>query len=268
MALPVLRALLQPGHRHRLRRAQAARRRLDGVPPGGLLLREHGVLGQVGRRSATTPPYWFAKLLAVLEGVQDGAVLGGRVEIDEMMYPLPLAEQPRMPDGSKMPGGFSRSRHCIGIGCDGRGASVFANEGLGKTSGARTVAAFGGRIAPGSTLVHDMENGHNRLVRELGLRSERHNSKLIKRLPDSENPLAAVNRLCCLLRLFLDSHSGFDRAMLDGYLDLFWVMMNPPADKMEKAAFVLDRAMRNPKELRYRDFYEKKPSSGDGAAAL
>lgn len=151
---------------------------------------------------------------------------------------------------------------------DGHGASVFANEGLGKTSGARTVAAFGGCVASGSTLVHDTENGHNRLVRELGLRSERSNSKLIKRLPDSENPLAAVNRLCCLLRLFLDSHSGFDRAMLDGYLDLFWAMVNPPADKMEKAAFVLDRAMRNPKELRYRDVYEKKPSSGDGAAAL
>ena len=132
---------------------------------------------------------------------------------------------------------------------------MFANEGLGKTSGARTVAAFGGCVAPGSTLVHDTENGHNRLVRELGLRSERSNSKLIK-------------RLCCLLRLFLDSHSGFDRAMLDGYLDLFWAMVNPPADKMEKAAFVLDRAMRNPKELRYRDVYEKKPSSGDGAAAL
>lgn len=96
-----------------------------------------------GRRSATTPPYWLAKLLAVLEGVQEGAVLAGRVEIDEMMYPLPLADQPRMPDGSKVPGGFSKGKHCIGIGCDGSGAAVFADEGLGKTSGARTLAAFG-----------------------------------------------------------------------------------------------------------------------------
>lgn len=180
-----------------------------------------------------------------------------------MMYPLPLADQPRMPDGSKVPGGFSKGKHCIGIGCDGSGAAVFADEGLGKTSGARTLAAFGGHVARGSTLVHDMENGHNRLVRELGLRSERHNSKLIKRLPDPENPLAAVNRLCYLLRLFLDSHTGFDRTRLGGYLDLFWVMMNPPRDKMEKAAFVLDRAMRNPKTLRYRDFYARSPSSDD-----
>ncbi|MFR3481774.1 MAG: hypothetical protein ACLTS2_12710 [Eggerthella lenta] len=106
---------------------------------------------------------------------------------------------------------------------------MFADGGLGKTSGARTLAAFGGHVARGSTLVHDMENGHNRLVRELGLRSERHNSKLIKRLPDPENPLAAVNRLCYLLRLFLDSHTGFDRTRLGGYLDSS-AMMNPPGE--------------------------------------
>ena len=41
------------------------------------------------------------------------------------------------------------------------------------------------------------------------------------------------------------------------------LMMNPPRDKMEKAAFVLDRAMRNPKTLRYRDFYARSPSSDD-----
>lgn len=181
-----------------------------------------------------------------------------------MMYPLPLADQPRMPDGSKVPGGFSKGKHCIGIGCDGSGASVFADEGLGKTSGARTLAAFGGHVARGSTLVHD----HGERPQPPGPRAgpaqrARHNSKLIKRLPDPENPLAAVNRLCYLLRLFLDSHTGFDRTRLGGYLDLFWVMMNPPRDKMEKAAFVLDRAMRNPKTLRYRDFYARSPSSDD-----
>ena len=31
---------------------------------------------------------------------------------------------------------------------------------------------------------------------------------------------------------------------------------------MEKAAFVLDRAMTNPKTLRYRDFYKKKTRWG------
>jgi len=48
---------------------------------------------------------------------------------------------------------------------------------------------------------------------------------------------------------------------LEGYLNLFSVMMNPPENKMEKVAFVLNRAMDNPKTLRYRDFYHVNTSS-------
>jgi len=219
----------------------------------------HGIT-RSNRRSETTVPYWMAKLFAVLEGIQESVMLSGTVQIDEKLYPLAAKDQPLMPDGSKMPGGYSKSKICIGIGCDGHGGSLFVREGLGKTSGAKTMAAFGSHIAPGSTLIHDMENGHNRLVRELGLVSETYNSKEICRLPDRENPLHGVNRLCFLLELFLNSHSGFDRNNLEGYLDLFWVMMNPPGTKMEKAALVLDRAMRNPKSLAYREFYKKKTS--------
>jgi transposase-like protein len=215
---------------------------------------------RANRRSSATVPYWMAKLFAVLEGVQGDTVLAGTVQIDETLYPLVARDQPLMPDGSRMPGGFSKSKICIGVGCDKYGRSVFKREGLGKTSGAKTMAAFGGCIAPGSTLVHDMENGHNRLVRKLGLASVPYNSKEICKLPDKDNPLGDVNRLCYLLKLFLNSHSGFDRGDLDGYLNLFWVMMNPPANKMEKAAFVLDLAMRNPKSLPYREFYAQKGS--------
>jgi transposase-like protein len=215
---------------------------------------------RANRRSTTTVPYWVAKLFAVLENIQDGVMLSGTVQIDEKLYPLAAKNQPLMPDGSKMPGGFSRSKICIGVGCDRRGSSLFVREGLGKTSGAKTMAAFGSRIAPGSKLIHDMENGHNMLVRELDLVSEVYNSKAICKLPDEENPLREVNRLCFLLELFLNSHSGFDRDDLDGWLDLFWVIMNPPTNKMKKVAFVLDRAMHNSKTLSYREFYKKKPS--------
>jgi len=213
---------------------------------------------RANRRSVTTVPYWMAKLFAVLEGVQDGTVLSGTVQIDETLYPLAAKDQPTMPDGSKMRGGFSKSKICIGVGCDDNGRSVFRKEGLGKTSGTKTIAAFGNHIAPGSRLIHDMENGHNKLVEELSLVSETYNSKEICKLPDSKNPLRDVNRLCFLLKLFLNSHSGFDRDDLEGYLNLFWVAMNPPSTKMEKAAFVLDRAMYNPKSLTYREFYRKR----------
>ena len=46
-----------------------------------------------------------------------------------------------------------------------------------------------------------------------------------------------------------------------GCLDLFHVMMSPPDERVGKAACVLDRAMRFPHALRYREYYRKKTSS-------
>jgi hypothetical protein len=109
------------------------------------------------------------------------------------------------------------------------------------------MGAYGSHTAPKSRLVHDMEKAHRKLVQGLGLSEEVYNSKLLSRLDDASNPLSDVNRLCYLLKRFLNSHSGFDRASLDGYLNLFSVMMNPPVNKMEKVVLVLNRAMANQK---------------------
>ena len=209
------------------------------------------------RRSDTTVPYWMAKLFAVLEGVQDGTVLKGRVWIDETYYPVPRAEEVAV-DGVRLRG-LSRNKICIAVGCDDYDRSYFRRAGYGRPSAAEVMEAYGAHIDRKAELVHDMEVGHRRLVRELGLKEELHNSKLTVRLPDKDNPMREVNRLCGLLKGFLNSHSGFDRDDLDGYLDLFSVMMNPPAHKMEKAALVLDRAMVTPKTLRFRDFYNLNP---------
>lgn len=57
---------------------------------------------------------------------------------------------------------------------------------------------------------------------------------------------------------------GANRNGVQVYRCLFSVAMNPPSDKLEKAAFVLDRAMRCPKTLRLRDFYNVKTRS-DGS---
>lgn len=212
------------------------------------------------RRSDTTLPYWMAKLFAVLDGIQDGVVLSGRVWIDETYVSEVAGKLWRRPDG-KLPRGLSRNKLCIGVGVDDGGRSVYILEGKGKVTTAKTWNAFGGRIAPGSALVHDMEAAHNKLARELRLRSEAHNGALLMGAPDELNPLDPVNRACFLLKTFLRTHSGFDRSDLKGYLDLFHVIANAPEDKMEKAAMVLDRAMRCPKTLRFRGFYNVNASS-------
>lgn len=109
--------------------------------------------------------------------------------------------------------------------------------------------------------MHDLENAHKMLVRKLRLVSESYNSKEMCKLPDEESPLGKVNRLCFLLKEFLDGYNDFDRGDMDSWLDLFFVIMNPPESKMEKVAMILDRAMSNPKTLRYMDYYRQSPSS-------
>jgi transposase-like protein len=211
------------------------------------------VITREDRRSETTIPYWIAKVFAVLEGIQDKMVLTGRVQIDETFYPVPIAEEVSV-DGKRLRG-LSRNKICIAVGCDDSGRSFYARAGFGKPSTKRAMEAYGLHIKNGSLLIHDMEKAHRKLVQELELKEEVHNSKLISRLDDSENPLREVNRLCFLLKRFLDSHSGFNRENLDGWLNLFSVIMNQPSEKMEKAAMVLNRAMDNFKTLRFRDFY-------------
>lgn len=110
-------------------------------------------------------------------------------------------------------------------------------------------------------MVHDMEQCHSVLVERLSLESEVYDARLLKGVPDELNPLDPVNRVCFLMECFLRSHSGFNRDNLQGYLGLLSVALSLPADKLEKVALVLDRAMRCPKTLRFRDFYNVSPSS-------
>jgi hypothetical protein len=213
------------------------------------------------RRSDTTLPYWMAKLFAVLEGIQDDTMLSGKVWVDETYWPVAGKDAVRNANG-KLPRGLSKNQICIGVGVDDSGRSIFFREGLGKTSGAKTMQAFGDRIVPRSTLIHDLEPAHNKIVSKLELADERHDAGLLKGVADALNPLQPVNRVCFLLKSFLRSHPGFDRSDLQGYLDLFHVMMNKPEDKMEKAALVLDRAMRYPKTIRFREHYNVNSRSG------
>ena len=112
------------------------------------------------RRSDATLPYWIGKLFAVLEGVQEGIVLSGRVWIDETYWPLSAKDAVR-----KLLWGLSANQMCAGVGMDDSGTSIYLHEGFGKARKAKTYATFGSCIERGSTLLHDME--------DLGLSSEK-----------------------------------------------------------------------------------------------
>jgi hypothetical protein len=185
---------------------------------------------KVNRNANTTTKYWMDKTFLLLEGIQDEIILEDRVWIDETFFKVRTADIQHHGDGIEYRG-LSKNQLCIGIGCDSHKRSVFIFEGYGKTSGKKTMDAFSNRIAPGSTLVHDKEKSHQQLVRELNLTSEVYDSREIKKLDDSDNPLGKVNNLCRLLQLFLRAHSGFMRSEIQSYLNIFSVIMNQPENQ-------------------------------------
>lgn len=50
-------------------------------------------------------------------------------------------------------------------------------------------------MAPGPTLVHDLEHSHRILVSRLRLQSGAHNAKACQGLPDDQDPLSMTERV-------------------------------------------------------------------------
>jgi transposase-like protein len=205
------------------------------------------------KNAFTTSRYWLQKLFLTLENVQDDVVLSEYIWLDETFYTVRSNDIERTDSGEKLRG-VSRNQICIGVATD-KQYSVFFVQGTGKPTQKKTFELFRKHINPCSTLIHDKESAHNKLVKELSLKSVSYDSKMLKGLPDNENPLNPVNRVHAILTKFLNSHSGFNRKDLQGYLNLFALVSNPPSDLLEKVELVVKMAFQHPKLLRYRDFY-------------
>jgi hypothetical protein len=205
------------------------------------------------RNAFNTSRYWLQKLFLTLEGVQDSIVLNGTVWLDETYYRVRSDDVEYNEDGTKLRG-ISKNQIRIGVATD-KVNTLFKVEGLGKPSQKKTYESFGNHIAPNSKLIHDKEPAHKKLVKELSLKSVSYASKELKELLDKDNPLYPVNRGHAILKMFLNAHSGFLREELQGYLNLFSLVTNPPDNMLEKIEIVIISAFTNPKMLRYRDFY-------------
>ena len=189
-----------------------------------------------------------------MEETQNNVVLSDTVWLDETYYSVIMRDRERNRDGTLLRG-LSRNQICIGVATDKK-HTVCLMEGYGKPSQKRSFQTFKDHIQPGSTLIHDKESTHRKLVEELSLDSICYASKDLRGLADSENPLDQVNRIHCLLKLFLNAHSGFCREDLQDYLNLYAFVINPPHDHLEKVEKIISLAFQNPKSLKYREQFK------------
>ena len=207
------------------------------------------------RNALSTSKYWLEKLFLTLQGTQKDIVLSGTVWLDETYYSVIMRDRERDENGNLLRG-LSRNQICIGVATDKKHTVCFV-EGFGKPNRKSSFETFKDHILPGSELIHDKESTHKKLVDELSLKSKVYASKDLKGLADSENPLDPVNRIHSLLKMFLNAHSGFNRDDLQGYLDLYSFVINPPSEPLEKVERIIEIAFNRPKSLKYRDQFHK-----------
>jgi transposase-like protein len=206
------------------------------------------------KNAFTTSRYWLQKIFLVLEDYQDDIMLSGKVYLDETFYAKRKRDLARKENG-KLLRGISSNQICIATAADKR--RVYCKvEGEAKPTSEKTLEIFKEHIRKRSTLIHDGDASHNELVNALRLKQEIHYSADTKGLDDTDNPLDRINDVHSLLKIFLDSHSGFLREYLQDYLNLFVLISNPPYNKLEKADLFLERALRTRASLKYRDFYK------------
>ena len=203
------------------------------------------------RNAISTSKYWLEKLFLTLENSQSNVVLSGTVWLDETYYSLMLRDRIRDENGNLLRG-LSRNQICIGVATDKKHTICFF-EGFGKPSQKRSYETFKDHIASGSTLIHDKEKAHKKLIEKLELKCVSYSSSDLKGLADSENPLDPVNRIHCLLKMFLNAHSGFCRDEIQNYLNLYSFVINSPSDHLEKVEKIINLVFENPKLLKYRD---------------
>ena len=91
--------------------------------------------------------------------------------------------------------GMSRQKPCNCVAIDVHRNPVAVARDHGRPSPARVRKAMGGRIAPGSPHIHDLERAHGALVRDGGLESKAHRA-------DANDPvylerMEMVNVICC-----------------------------------------------------------------------
>ena len=211
------------------------------------------------RNAFSTSSYWLHKLFLVLESYQDDKILKGVVWLDETFYPLRKKDIKLNEDGTMLRG-LSDNQMCIGTACTEKEVLCFY-ECNGMPSNDLSYDFFAKHIERGSILIHDATEVHNKLIDKLSLVDKPFKADDCKKLSNDENPLYRINNIHSLLKRFLSMHISFSRTDIQGYLNLFSFIMNPPDDKVAKIEIILDRAFSTKKRLKYRELFSKKPKS-------
>lgn len=202
---------------------------------------------KVAKISLNTAVYWMKKAFYALENYQNDIVLSGNTYIDEKYISVDKSKIIFDDKGRKLRG-LSRNKWCIAIGTD-RINTIARLEGKGKVSSDKIMDAFANNIKPGSTLIHDMDHSHDKLIINLLLVDDGH--KAIYKYKQVEE-LEPINKYCSAFADFFRLHRGLDKERLQDWLNLFSFIHSNIGDANQKTAKLLELIIKSEKIIRYR----------------
>ena len=176
---------------------------------------------------------------------------------DETFFTAVRREIKRSANGMKLRG---ISGNVISVACGTDGVhSFFIDEHTSKPSKQSTWESYSGHIKPGTLIIHDGENSHSVLIERIPRCTEEvHKSDEAKKNDRRGSPLQPIDNLHSLLKRFMREHSGFKRDDLQGWLNLFAFIMNPPYSLEDKIIILLQMAVYHRKRVKYREAIGKK----------
>ena len=166
--------------------------------------------------SHPTAILWRKKVFATINGYQDHLYLKDKVWIDETyLYDYSLLHE----DDYRKKRGLSKDLICIVAAIDIHKNTYACICGHGKPSAYRVYKALKDHIVKGSTIVHDGEKAHNRLIEKLSLKSEVY--KADKNSGEYLENMALINNMCSWLKRYIWRFIGMDIHNLQSYLNWF-----------------------------------------------
>lgn len=199
-----------------------------------------------------TVRYVLQRVFAAIDGVQDGLVLSRCAWADETYFPVRERDKVRDERG-RLPRGHGNC-DCICVAVGG-GGSLFLHAGVGDQTAIELERVYGPHLEEGLVLYHDSNPAHNLLVRKRGLKDARVVGAEQHAGPEDLNVLAPVDRRCDTVQRWLSSHRGFDRAHLQDWLNLLWVMENVGDDPLEQVEFIVNASLGGGARTRVREMY-------------
>lgn len=166
--------------------------------------------------SNNTADLWRKKIFKTIDGYQNNLMLSDRVYIDETY--IEDYEVLAIKDNKHLRG-LSRSKICIVVAIDIHMNMVAIIEGHGKPSSAKILKALKSHIKEGSTIVHDGDHSHYKLIEELKCKEEFYKA-LVKDKYYLEH-MNMINNMCAWLKRYIWRYVGMDIHNLQSYLNWF-----------------------------------------------